>query len=231
MQVRGSAMGDMRGINKYWIQLSDSEIQNGVYRQRVGGYWEQLGKLQYDFVRNQGLLPSHRLLDIGCGALRGGIHFIGYLESSHYYGFDINESLLKAARHELTVSGLSTKNPILILDSNFNYQDIDQPIDIAIAISLFTHLHINLILRCLRSLREVMSPTGVLYATFFETKDQMNLADVQQGGGIVTHFDSDPFHYTQATMRWMAEQCDYAFEYLGEWGHPRNQKMMALRIR
>jgi hypothetical protein len=36
--------------------------------------------LQLDFRVAQDLRPSHCLLDIACGALRGGVHVIHYLE-------------------------------------------------------------------------------------------------------------------------------------------------------
>ena len=35
-----------------------------------------------------GLKPEHKLLDVGCGPLRGGIKFINYLEPGNYYGVD-----------------------------------------------------------------------------------------------------------------------------------------------
>ncbi len=38
----------------------------------VGGLWDEIGQLQFDFLRAKGLLPRHKLLDFGCGSLRGG---------------------------------------------------------------------------------------------------------------------------------------------------------------
>jgi hypothetical protein len=35
-----------------------------------------MGRLQFDFVANQGLKPDHKLLDIGSGSMRGGAHFV-----------------------------------------------------------------------------------------------------------------------------------------------------------
>jgi hypothetical protein len=52
----------------------------------VGGMWEEIGKLQLDFLVNQGLRPTHKFLDIGCGTLRGGRHFIRYLDAGNYAG-------------------------------------------------------------------------------------------------------------------------------------------------
>ena len=71
----------MSGINIYSEELSQTDINQNKHRNFIGGKWEEIGRLQYDFLREQGLQPQDKLLDIGCGCLRGGIHFIDYLES------------------------------------------------------------------------------------------------------------------------------------------------------
>ena len=55
----------------------------------VGGMWDEIGRLQFEFLRARGLKADHWLLDIGCGCLRGGIHAIKYLKTGNYYGFCI----------------------------------------------------------------------------------------------------------------------------------------------
>ena len=80
----------MSGINSYGQQLSDLDIRRQKHRDFIGGKWSEIGQLQFDFLLESGLQPHHKLLDIGCGCLRGGIHFINYLEASNYSGLDIN---------------------------------------------------------------------------------------------------------------------------------------------
>eukprot|EP00929_Paragymnodinium_shiwhaense_P056529 TRINITY_DN28286_c0_g1_i2.p3 TRINITY_DN28286_c0_g1~~TRINITY_DN28286_c0_g1_i2.p3 ORF type:complete len:106 (-),score=24.72 TRINITY_DN28286_c0_g1_i2:81-398(-) len=46
------------------------------YQEDVGAAWDTIGPLQLEFLRGQGLLPQHRLLDLACGSLRGGVHFV-----------------------------------------------------------------------------------------------------------------------------------------------------------
>lgn len=43
---------------------------NRFWREKVGGLWEQLGSLQFEYLVRNGLEPHHFLLDIGCGSLR-----------------------------------------------------------------------------------------------------------------------------------------------------------------
>src|SRR5687768_3023376 len=94
--------------------LSDTEIIAGEHRRLVGGAWDEIGSLQLAFMKAQGLRPEHRLLDIGCGALRGGRHFIRYPAPGQYYGIDRNASLLRAGKSvELVAAGLAGRQPHL----------------------------------------------------------------------------------------------------------------------
>ena len=95
----------------------------------VGGMWEEMGQLQFDFLREQGLKPEHRFLDVGCGILRGGIHFIPYLEPGHYYGIDKNRELLNFGRKEMEKAGLQERKPTLVQIEDFGFERLGQTFD------------------------------------------------------------------------------------------------------
>jgi cyclopropane fatty-acyl-phospholipid synthase-like methyltransferase len=76
-----------------------------------GDLWESKRRFQIEFLLKQGLLPHHRLLDFGCGTLRGGIPLIEYLNDGNYVGLDVRLETLKEACLELEESGLASKNP------------------------------------------------------------------------------------------------------------------------
>ena len=54
----------------------------GQHRKIIGGLWDEIGQLQFDYLRENGLTPQSRLLDIGCGSLRLGAKAVAYLESA-----------------------------------------------------------------------------------------------------------------------------------------------------
>lgn len=217
-------------VNVYGRQLTPEEIAAARHREFVGGLWDEVGALQFEFLRSRGLLPAHRLVDIGCGALRGGVHFVRYLEPGRYHGFDINASLLDAGRRELAAAGLADRAPHLIADDRFALSRFGATFDCALAVSLFTHLPMNHIVRCLAETRAVLRPGAALYASFFEAPDHPHLAPLPHTpGGIVTHYDADPYHYAFAQMQWMAHAAGMAVELIGPWGHPRDQRMLAFR--
>lgn len=79
------------------------------------------GRAQLEIMAALGLKPHHRLLEMGCGALRAGVHFIQYLEKGNYWGLEKDEMSLRAGiQYELAVNGLMTKWPHFLLDDRFN---------------------------------------------------------------------------------------------------------------
>ncbi|MGM0882788.1 MAG: class I SAM-dependent methyltransferase [Bacillota bacterium] len=210
----------------YQMNLSDEDIFNGKHRDAVGGLWKQLGELQYNFMVQHGLRPENTLLDVGCGSLRGGIYFIRYLNEGRYFGVDINKSLIDAGKIELNNLGLHEKKPVLLVEDHFRFELFKRNFDYAIAQSVFTHLPINVIQRSLINIDKVLNKGGRFYATFFETKNKFTIKELDQGCGIISYLDHDPYHYHISVFEYLIEGLSLRLEYIGSWGHPRNQKML-----
>lgn len=54
------------------VTIVNKVMNREPHRIAVGGMWDEIGKLQFEFMVKQGLKPHHKFLDIGCGSLRGG---------------------------------------------------------------------------------------------------------------------------------------------------------------
>ena len=68
---------------------------NGRHRDIVGGRWDETGRAQMAALRAEGLLPHHRLLDIGAGSLRLGCKAVPYLDPGNYWGTDLSGPLMQ----------------------------------------------------------------------------------------------------------------------------------------
>jgi cyclopropane fatty-acyl-phospholipid synthase-like methyltransferase len=181
----------------------------------VGDLWDELGNLQLAFLRKHGLRPGHRLLDIGCGSLRGGVKLIPYLEPGNYWGMDHNAALLDAGWElELGPLGLQDRLPRhqLAALSDFEFDQLGATFDVAIAQSVFTHFSLNRIRRCLAKLAAVMEPGGHFFATFFEAPSD--------------HHPEDALHYALEDLRFVVQHLPWQMVYIGEWQHPRDQRMV-----
>jgi cyclopropane fatty-acyl-phospholipid synthase-like methyltransferase len=222
---------ELNKINPYWRELNPLAVKLKMHRGLVGGRWDEIGRLQFDFMVSQGLTPASKLLDVGCGALRGGVHFVGYLDDGNYYGIDINKSLLKAGKQELRESGLGAKQVHLQRTDRFDATGFGVQFDFGIAVSLITHLCANQIIYCFQQMRRVMHERSSFYFTYFEVPE-LPISDTyaQPRSGVVTHFLSDPFHYTRDQIEYCARSTGLTPRYVGDWKHPRDQQMLELRL-
>jgi SAM-dependent methyltransferase len=218
-------------LNEYHWQLSAADIEAKAHRTFVGGMWDEMGALQFEFLRGRGLTPSDYLLDVGCGALRGGIHFARYLDEGHYFGIDSNSSLIDAGMRELQEAGLTSKRPTLLVNDLFQFGKFGRRFTFAIAQSLFSHLPMNHIVRCLVEIRAALVPNGTFYATFFEAPSSAYLIPLpHEPGESISKYDADPYHYSLEEFRWMAGVANVSVAYIGDWKHPRGQKMLSFTI-
>lgn len=210
----------------------DRSLSAGQHRQLIGGLWEQMGRKQFEYLLTEGLQPGDRLLDIGCGCFRAGVHFVAYLTPGHYYGIDISQALIEAGYdREIVRAGLAQRLPRsnLIAGEDFDVSALGVTYEFALAQSVFTHLPLSAFTQCLTALAPWMRPGGVLLATFFEAPHPSRDFPtwVQQPAGFATHGDRDPFHFSAEEILEVTRTVPgWAGTWVGDWSHPRSQKML-----
>jgi SAM-dependent methyltransferase len=216
--------------NVHWRELTPEEIAAGVHREMVGGMWEELGQLQLEFLQRQGLTPQSTLLDLGCGCLRAGIHFVRFLEPGRYYGIDVNASFIRAGlEQELPRAGLAGRLAAdhLLVNDAFEGSRFGVTFDYALAQSVFIHLPLAQIGGALRELARCVRPGGRFYATFFEARGTPPPESlVHERGGMTSFRDHYPFHYRFRDLAGLCVGLPWNPVYLGSWGHPRDQRMI-----
>lgn len=138
-------------------------------RAAIGGMWEEIGRLQFQFLVSEGLQPTDRMLDVGCGTLRGGRHFIRYLDKGRYVGFDMSPRAIEAAWKLVRDEGLNPKEPRLFLNEggSLRFESLTGDVfDVILAQSVFTHLQEASIQECFANVGNVMAEGGRFYFTF-----------------------------------------------------------------
>ncbi|KAL3844002.1 hypothetical protein ACJIZ3_001405 [Penstemon smallii] len=89
------------------------------------------------------LTPNSQVLEIGCGTLRVGLHFIRYLNPGHYHCLERDElSLMAALRYELPSQGLLSKRPLIVRgdDMHFSRFGDDAKYNLTYASAVFLHM-------------------------------------------------------------------------------------------
>jgi SAM-dependent methyltransferase len=207
-----------------YIEAYSSHTDLRVVRdphEAVGGMWEEMGQLQLDFLLLMGLRPADRLLDIGCGTLRGGRHFIRYLESGGYTGIDISKEAIAYARSLVDMEGLAAKRPRLLISRNrdLKFEEFaGETFDVLLAQSVFTHLQPEHIEECFRHVSSIMHPASTFYFTYAQ-------------GPEFTQTRVKDFRYPPTFFQHMADRYDlHLADHSADYPHPRGQLMASLRL-
>jgi SAM-dependent methyltransferase len=133
--------------------------------------WMKIGQMQFDYLAGHGLKPGDRMLEIGCGNLRAGRLFIGYLDAGNYYGIDISPDILLAAADTVAAFGLQAKLPHLALVRDMSLEFLpDGHFTVVHAHSVFSHSPIEVIDECLGTVGRIMAPDGFFDFTFDRTE-------------------------------------------------------------
>jgi len=178
--------------------------------------YELVGELQLAWLKAQGMRPWHRLLDVGCGQLRGGRHLIRYLNIGNYVGLEKDAGMI--ARALPVLAELAYREPLLYETDAFTPPAFAHGhYDYGLAFSVFTHLSPRLIKLCLQRILPIV---GRLYATFNRgtTVELGQRHPVRQSEWRRCRY---PFGY----LARLAETAGGTAEDLGGFGHPCGQQM------
>jgi SAM-dependent methyltransferase len=177
--------------------------------------WLKIGQLQFDYLLRHDLKPGARMLEIGCGNLRAGRLFIGYLDAGNYYGVDISPEILLAAQDTVTEFGLQEKLPHLALvrDMKLAFLPAGQ-FDVVHAHSVFSHCPASVIDECLDHIGRIMAPGGFFDFTFDRTSGQEH------------QVLREDFYYRTETLVAMAARHGLTARFMDDWeklGHPQSK--------
>lgn len=206
-----------------------SLLPGAGHRSLVGGLWEEMGNLQQDFLVSEGMLPDHRLLDIGCGSLRLGRLASAYLKPGNYWGTDISVDLIDAGyRGEIVPAGLDQRllRTNLVTDAEFSFVGVPASFDFVMAQSVFTHLPLNHLRLCFSRLADhLLDPCTAFFTFFMPPKGANYWEPVRQHEDVVSWSYKDPFHYEWDDIRHAFRGLPWELSLIGNWSHPRNQQI------
>lgn len=128
----------------------------------VGGDFEAVGALEFALLKQEGLQPSHTVIDAGCGSGRLAAQLPGYLTGA-FVGIDVVPDLFQYAER-------ICKRP----DWRFyeapgtNIPEPDASADFVTFFSVFTHLLHEETYRYLADASRVLKPGGKIVFSFLE---------------------------------------------------------------
>ena len=193
------------------------------HRAKVGppGYFDLIGAQQFCVLVQLGLRAHHRLLDVGCGCLRGGRFLIPYLDKYHYVGLEPDRTLLgDGLSNELGWDMDEWKRPVFHNFSDFQLSRITIQFDYILAQSILSHAGWDIAWTIFEEAGKALTDQGIFAATWFQGEEEANL-NGWHGGSIVRYRDS--------TMADMALVSGFQSLQVLDVKHPMGQTWFAAR--
>ncbi len=160
--------------------LIDLAVEHNMAPSSYFTQWDVYADWQMDVLKRQGLSPEHRLLDVGCGALRLGLVAIPYLDSGNYFGIDPNDRLLTLGKTILQKAQIERPHT-LSCSGAFDFERFGTTFHYAMAQSVLTHLSQPEIAQCLTQLKLVMNPGGKFVFTYWPNADSPRIGFLFDG--------------------------------------------------
>jgi hypothetical protein len=145
-------------------QIADQGIFTGGTMSR----FEIAGRTLFITLLGEGLIPGSKVLDIGCGCLRGGYWLIHFLDKSCYFGIEPNQKMVNAGVKYLFEPGvIEQKKPVFDHNTDFNFEIFKEKFDFFAALSIWTHASKPQIQSMLDGFAGTATDNGVFITSYY----------------------------------------------------------------
>ncbi|XP_074311489.1 uncharacterized protein LOC141647268 [Silene latifolia] len=161
LQYKGISHYEGAEANNHTALPCPGELLVEEHHSNYGEPWAG-GRDVFEFLAESShLTPDSRVLEIGCGTLRVGLHFIRYLNPEHFNCLERDElSLMAALRYELPSQGLLNKRPIIVKGEDMDFTRFGPGVvyDLIYASAVFLHMPDKLVWVGLERLANKLKP-------------------------------------------------------------------------
>ena len=167
------------------------------------------------FLRDQGLMPWHSMMDIGCGPLTGA-QIVAYLKPNRYVGIDIRPVAIAEAYRQLIKENLIAKNARLLVSHEFGANALNgMKFDFIWASQLLYHLDNQAVDQLFRHVARHMSDSSKFYGDIIGHPNNVTPKSSWQGFKFYLH--------TIQSLERIAAAHGLALKHVGrieEYGYP-----------
>jgi hypothetical protein len=128
--------------------------------------FEPGGRIMFEVLLREGLAPSSRLLDVGCGALRLGYWVMRFLDPGCYFGIEPNVEMRELGLQLIEPDVISRAQPSFSENTSFDFSVFGERFDFALARSVWTHASRQQITAMLASFAASSTPNAVFMTSY-----------------------------------------------------------------
>lgn len=168
--------------------------------------FEAIGRLQLIALLRCGLYPDSRVLDLGCGSLRGGYWLVHFLRPERYFGIEPNAAMLEVGKNEiLGAELLAEKRPDFLTNENFDPAEFGVEFDFFLARSIWTHASREQIEQMLDAFARYGAGDSVFLTSFLPAEHgETGYSDTDWVG---RSHESDTRGVVRHELKWIETEC------------------------
>jgi SAM-dependent methyltransferase len=158
------------------VRVTRPSLQEQAERVGGGGQFlggplanfERVGRLGFEVLLREGLTPTSRVLDVGCGSLRLGYWLMRFLDPGCYFGIEPAQERLRLGLDELLEPDVVERAQARFsANDDFDFSVFGETFDFVIARSIWTHASKPQIAAMLGSFAATSSGAGVFLASYY----------------------------------------------------------------
>lgn len=169
--------------------------------------FETEGRLQLAALLRHGLRPDSKLLDIGCGCLRGGYWLIHFLQPGCYCGIEPRKDRLQLGLgHLFEPAVLAEKQPRFDHNPEFDSSIFGERFDFFLARSIWTHASKSQIARMLDAFLRDTDPAAIFLTSYVPPEPPHRpelMGEAWIGTGIESNVPGIAYH----SFEWIEREC------------------------
>ena len=207
-------------MNIGFEKLTDLALKYGLVPDKYFYHWDKFGIWQLNVLKEYGLKPNNKIIDIGCGAMRFGVHAVKYLDDKNYSGVDGFKPYIPLSMDILEELKIKKRFSIKF-EKDFNFSIFNQTFDFAVAQSVFTHLSKKQIESCLKNLKPHMNKKAKFIFTYLNHNTPRGFYYYGDGNDPMISSQKINSNY----LNLIAEKENLKFYNLNKTNHPSFQEV------
>jgi SAM-dependent methyltransferase len=196
------------GIDQMKLQKKAEELSSTVFLGGPTQFFESVGRLQLIVLLKEGLYPDSKVLDIGCGCLRGGYWLIHFLNPNCYFGIEPNRKMLELGMQNFLGPDVTkAKKPKFDYNQDFDSSIFGEKFDFFLARSIWTHASKIQIQKMLDSFVRDSKDDGVFLTSVLKRYYYFKKGDYKGDKWVGRNQESDAPGNVYHSFRWIRNQC------------------------